>query len=162
MSLFPKKYDIKYSMEQLIELFRRLLRLTDTSYVRYLHDQIDWSACMLGIVDSRGVGKTTMLLQHIKLHHSMDDTLFVNADDIYFAEHRLFDLVSDFLFYLDNTNLAYALSDNSPEIGNIRGTFFFSQMKVNNEVFSSDKSNRQVHFRNRRKEQTTEADTGNR
>lgn len=83
-------------MEQLIELFRRLIRLTDTTYVRYLHGQIDWSARMLGIVGPRGVGKTTMLLQHIKLHHSLDDTLFINADDIYFAEHKLFDLASDF------------------------------------------------------------------
>lgn len=83
-------------MEQLIELFRTLLRLTDVSYVRYLHDQIDWSARMLGIVGPRGVGKTTMLLQHIKLHHSTDNTLFVNADDLYFSEHRLFDLASSF------------------------------------------------------------------
>lgn len=83
-------------MEQLIELFRRLLRLTDTSYVRYLHDRIDWSSRMLGIVGPRGVGKTTLLLQHIKLYHNVEDTLFVNADDIYFAEHRLFDLASDF------------------------------------------------------------------
>ena len=83
-------------MEQLIELFRRLLALTDTSYVRYLHDHIDWSSRMIGIVGPRGVGKTTMLLQHIKLYHSVNDTLFVNADDIFFAEHRLFDLASDF------------------------------------------------------------------
>ena len=37
-----------------------------------------------------------MLLQHIKLYHSVEDTLFVNADDIFFAEHHLFDLASDF------------------------------------------------------------------
>ena len=79
-------------MEQLIELFRRLLLLTDTSYIRYLYDKIDWSARMIGIVGPRGVGKTTMLLQRIKLNHSLDDTLFINADDLYFAEHRLFDL----------------------------------------------------------------------
>ena len=84
------------NMEQLIELFRRLLDYTDTAYVRYLHDRIDWSARMIGIVGPRGVGKTTMLLQHIKLYHSVKDTLFVNADDIYFAEHRLYDLASDF------------------------------------------------------------------
>ena len=49
-------------MEQLFELFRRLLNLTDTTYIRYLHDEIDWSVRMLGIVGPRGVGKTTMLL----------------------------------------------------------------------------------------------------
>ena len=83
-------------MEQLIEIFRRLLELTDTSYVRYLHKQIAWSARMIGIVGARGVGKTTLLLQHIKLYLSPSDTLFVNADDIYFAEHKLIDLVSTF------------------------------------------------------------------
>ena len=83
-------------MEQLIELFKRLLNLTNTSYIRYLHERINWSSRMIGIVGARGVGKTTLLLQHIKLCHSVNDTLFVNADDLYFAEHRLFDLASDF------------------------------------------------------------------
>lgn len=83
-------------MEQLIELFKRLLNLTNTSYIRYLHERIDWSSRMIGIVGARGVGKTTLLLQHIKLCHSVNDTLFVNADDLYFAEHQLFDLASDF------------------------------------------------------------------
>ena len=83
-------------MEQLIEIFKRLLELTDTSYVRYLHKQIAWPARMIGIVGARGVGKTTLLLQHIKLYLSPSDTLFVNADDIYFAEHKLIDLVSTF------------------------------------------------------------------
>ena len=58
-------------MEQLFELFRRLLNLTDTTYIRYLHDEIDWSVRMLGIVGPRGVGKTTMLLQHIKMVESI-------------------------------------------------------------------------------------------
>lgn len=83
-------------MEQLIGLFRHLLKLTNTTYIRYLHDKIDWTSRMIGIVGPRGVGKTTMLLQHIKLYLSTDDTLFVNADDVYFAEHRLFDLATEF------------------------------------------------------------------
>lgn len=86
-------------MEQLIELFKRLLNLTDTTFVRYLHDSIDWSSRMIGITGPRGVGKTTMLLQHIKRYLPVDNTLFVNADDIYFAEHRLFDLASEFYKY---------------------------------------------------------------
>lgn len=39
--------------------------------------------------------------------------------------------------YLDNTNLIYFLSENKPEIGNIRETFFLNQMRVNYSVVSS-------------------------
>lgn len=39
--------------------------------------------------------------------------------------------------YLDNTNLMYALADDAPNIGNVRETFFYNQMRVNNDVLSS-------------------------
>lgn len=83
-------------MEQLIRFFRRMLTLTDTRYLRFLYEQINWSSRMIGIVGPRGVGKTTMLLQHIKLHLPVDETLFVNADDIYFTEHHLLDMAEEF------------------------------------------------------------------
>ena len=83
-------------MEQLIRFFRRMLALTDTRYLRFLYEQINWSSRMIGIVGPRGVGKTTMLLQHIKLHLPVDETLFVNADDIYFTEHHLLDMAEEF------------------------------------------------------------------
>lgn len=39
--------------------------------------------------------------------------------------------------YIDNSNLMYALADGEPNIGNIRETFFYNQMRVNNDVVSS-------------------------
>lgn len=39
--------------------------------------------------------------------------------------------------YLQNTNLAWYLSDNKPNMGNIRETFFLSQLEVNHQVTSS-------------------------
>ncbi len=39
--------------------------------------------------------------------------------------------------YLDNTNLAFALSSSDPDTGNLRETFFFNQMRVNHTVFNS-------------------------
>ena len=39
--------------------------------------------------------------------------------------------------YLDNTNLMYALSDGQEDVGTIRETFFFNQMRVNQRVMSS-------------------------
>lgn len=51
---------------------------------------------MIGIIGGRGVGKTTMILQRIKEHLSVKNTLYVSADDIYFSEHRLIDLADEF------------------------------------------------------------------
>lgn len=39
--------------------------------------------------------------------------------------------------YLANTNLIYAIAGDSPNIGNIRETVFFSQMAVNDIVASA-------------------------
>ena len=41
--------------------------------------------------------------------------------------------------YLDNTNLAFCLSEKEPDVGNLRETIFFNQMRVNNKVFRSEK-----------------------
>ena len=42
--------------------------------------------------------------------------------------------------YLDNTNLIYSLGGDKAEIGNIRETFFFNQMRVNHDVVTSSVS----------------------
>lgn len=39
--------------------------------------------------------------------------------------------------YLDNTSLAYVLGGEAADIGNIRETFFFNQMRVSQDVISS-------------------------
>ena len=83
-------------MDFLFQLFRSLIDRIDTTYVRYLHAEIDWRSRMISIVGARGVGKTTLLLQHIKLHHNLNDTLYVSADNIYFSDNRLFDLAMEF------------------------------------------------------------------
>jgi hypothetical protein len=38
---------------------------------------------------------------------------------------------------LGNTNLVYALSEGKPDVGNLRETFFLSQMQVNQKVYAS-------------------------
>lgn len=83
-------------MEKLIQRFQALLAATDTSFLRYNHKLIDWNDRMTAIVGARGVGKTTLLLQHIKLSLSTRETLYVSADDFYFTEHRLLDFAEEF------------------------------------------------------------------
>ena len=72
-----------------------LLDNISTDFIRYLLDEIEWSSRLIAILGPRGVGKTTMLLQHIKLYDNIDENLFVIADDLYFGEHKLFNLAMD-------------------------------------------------------------------
>src|SRR5699024_8479669 len=43
--------------------------------------------------------------------------------------------------YLDNTNIIFNLVRDKSNIGNLRETFFFNQMRVENEVISLRKAN---------------------
>ncbi|MDE6444882.1 MAG: AAA family ATPase [Muribaculaceae bacterium] len=80
-------------METLKKIYRRLLKLTPTNHVRPLYDKISWEAQLIGIKGARGVGKTTMLLQRIKLAFpNPDKALYVSLDNIWFAAHSLLDL----------------------------------------------------------------------
>ncbi|MCX6238078.1 MAG: AAA family ATPase [Bacteroidia bacterium] len=83
-------------MDKLVGLYRGLIDQTETIYLRYLHNKVDWNNRLTAIMGARGAGKTTLLLQHIKLNLDLNDTLYVNADDFYFAENKLFDLASTF------------------------------------------------------------------
>lgn len=84
-------------MERLFETFIKKLLITDTTFVRSLMDEIEWKARLIGIRGARGVGKTTLLLQYIKLHLPMDRTvLYASVDNIWFSEHQLYDLAADF------------------------------------------------------------------
>lgn len=44
----------------------RLVNAVSLTYVRYLHDAIDWTSRMICVKGARGVGKTTLMLQRIK------------------------------------------------------------------------------------------------
>ena len=84
-------------MERLYEFFNRKLKSTPTDFLRYKYDRIRWDGRAFGIVGPRGVGKSTMILQHIKLNLDTADTLYVSADHIYFSEHSLVDLADYFV-----------------------------------------------------------------
>lgn len=83
-------------MRTLYQKFETLLQNTTTDFKRYLYDQIPWDSRMVGIIGARGVGKTTMILQHIKEKLDSKIALYVSSDDMYFSENRLFDLADNF------------------------------------------------------------------
>ena len=84
-------------METLIATSRELVNRVDTNYIRDFHNQINWNSRLVAILGSRGVGKTTLMLQHIKLHDDASKSLYVVADDFYFTTHRIEDFARSFM-----------------------------------------------------------------
>lgn len=118
-------------MEKLYEKFRLKLEETPTDYVRYLHDEIAWDDRLIAITGARGVGKSTLVLQHIKLHDDVDTSLYVTADDLWFSNHSIVELAETFYknggktLYIDEI---HKYKNWSTEIKNAYDTY--SQLKV--------------------------------
>ena len=83
-------------MQTLYDQFYQLLELTPMDFFREQHNTINWNVRMIGILGQKGVGKSTLILQHIKLQESRDVSLYVVADDIYFSAHTLLDTAKEF------------------------------------------------------------------
>ena len=81
-------------LQPLFNNYHRKIAKVDTHFIRYLYTQINWDARIIGIKGARGVGKTTILLQHILLNYEdIDKTLYASLDDLWFSTHSLIDLV---------------------------------------------------------------------
>jgi predicted AAA+ superfamily ATPase len=85
-------------MESLVSKFYSKLGATSTDFVRDTMYQVNWNARLIGLKGARGIGKTTLLLQYIKLHLSdqLDKTLYVSLDALWFNTNSLMDLVDEF------------------------------------------------------------------
>lgn len=83
-------------MQNLINAFRIQLEITPMTFFRPFHEVINWNNRLIGLLGPKGVGKTTLLLQHIRKTHAFEEALYVQADDFYFTSHRLFELAYDF------------------------------------------------------------------
>lgn len=86
-------------MDRLIEKYRQKLGHTSLNFMRSTMESINWKARLIGIKGPRGVGKTTLMLQYIKLHlqDRLSQVLYVSLDDIWFSNNQLVDLADDFV-----------------------------------------------------------------
>ena len=79
----------------LYEFMREQLATTSHDFVRYLYPQIDWTLRMFGLVGPRGVGKSTLIKQHIIFEKDNQKALYISADHSYFANHTLLEVASE-------------------------------------------------------------------
>jgi len=86
-------------MEELFEKYQQKIKFTPINFVRSVMEEINWEARLIGIKGARGTGKTTLLLQYIKLKLSevLEETLYVSVDTLWFNTHSIVELASDFV-----------------------------------------------------------------
>ena len=75
-----------------------LVEHTNAPVRRDLMDEIDWNDRLIGIKGTRGVGKTTFLLQYAKEKFGTDHScLFINMNNFYFSKYTLVEFAAEFV-----------------------------------------------------------------
>lgn len=85
-------------MEAFFRTHSYLVEHTNASVRRTLMDEINWNDRMIGIKGSRGVGKTTFLLQYAKENFDTRnrDCLYINMNNFYFQGRGICDFAGEF------------------------------------------------------------------
>jgi len=87
-------------LDELKIKYNKISNISTQKYKRYFFEKIDFNNKLIGILGSRGIGKTTFLLQYLKaLDISFDKTLYFSADSILTSGIRLYDIADEFSKY---------------------------------------------------------------
>ena len=85
-------------METFYRTHSYLMEHTNAPVRRDLMDEIDWNDRLIGIKGTRGVGKTTFLLQYAKEKFGTDHScLFINMNNFYFSKYTLVEFAAEFV-----------------------------------------------------------------
>jgi len=84
-------------LEILTKRYNQIQKLQRHNYKRYFHNVVDFNDKMVGILGSRGVGKTTFILQYLdELELSRHKKLYFSADSIILSNHSLYEIAEEF------------------------------------------------------------------
>ena len=85
-------------METFYRTHSYLVEHTNAPVRRDLMDEIDWNDRLIGIKGTRGVGKTTFLLQYAKEKFGTDHScLFINMNNFFFSKYTLVEFAAEFV-----------------------------------------------------------------
>jgi len=79
------------ALENLLEISRRRIANTETNFLRDMYANIEWKSRLILLKGCRGVGKTYMMLQHLK--SSSAASVYLSLDNIYFLSNTLSETV---------------------------------------------------------------------
>lgn len=84
-------------IEKLFEKSSQILKLQNLAYKRYFYNTINFNDKMIGILGSRGVGKTTVIIQYLNsLELPKSKKLYFSADSIITSSLSLYEIADEF------------------------------------------------------------------
>lgn len=84
-------------MEELLIKSNRAISGQELDFKRTLYTDIDWTNRLIGIMGSRGTGKTTIMLQRLKeMALPGWEAVYLSLDDIYFTRNSLSEIAETF------------------------------------------------------------------
>lgn len=85
-------------LETFFQTHKYLVEHVNAPVRRVLMNEINWDDRLIAIKGSRGVGKTTFLLQYAKEKFgSSNECLYVNFNNLYFSDHSLLEFAGEFV-----------------------------------------------------------------
>ena len=109
-----------------------ILQQQGLDVIRPLSSKIDWNNRLISILGARGTGKTTLMLQQMKVVYGTSaEAMYITMDDIYFTTNRLSDLAQNFrqqggkILFIDEV---HKYPDWAREIKNIYD--FYRDLKI--------------------------------
>jgi predicted AAA+ superfamily ATPase len=80
--------------------FSKQLQNVSLDFKRYMHKSLDMHDKLIGILGSRGTGKTTFILQYLKESPlPFEKKLYISADHFYVVNHSLYEIAEEFSMY---------------------------------------------------------------
>ncbi len=117
-------------MVTLYAYMQEMLKKNPSTFTRYKYNEINWESRLIGITGPRGVGKSTMILQHIARLPEGSKSLYVSADHMYFSTHSLVELADAFVknggqyLYIDEVHKYKGWSRELKQIYDVHSSLF--------------------------------------
>jgi len=88
-------------MQEIFSYSNSIIETVELDFKRYLFNQINWEARLVEILGSRGVGKTTLMLQKAKILNleKANQAVYISLDDKLMFKHSIVDVAEDLVKY---------------------------------------------------------------
>jgi hypothetical protein len=88
-------------MQEIFNYSNSIIDSVHLEFKRYLFKQINWEARLVEILGSRGVGKTTLMLQKAKIlnNEKANQAVYISLDDKLMFKHSIVDVAEELVKY---------------------------------------------------------------